>query len=73
VVAALHGCSSMLHDARCKAAPPVPRSYDILQVFLHGCARSARNFFPFDADLCPDCIGGWRLPWIRQDACRVLQ
>lgn len=26
-------------------------------VFFHGCARSARNFWPFDPELCPTCIG----------------
>ena len=27
--------------------------------FLHGCARYARGFWPYDPVYCPECLGGW--------------
>lgn len=26
-------------------------------IFFHGCSRSARNFFPYDPENCPECLG----------------
>lgn len=41
--------------------PPPSLVPCLVQAFFHGCARSARNFFPYDPLNCPECLGERRV------------
>ena len=42
--------------------PPLPPRPLLLQVNFHGCARSAKGYFPYDPVNCKECTGARILP-----------
>ena len=42
--------------------PPLPPRPLLLQVNFHGCARSAKGYFPYDPVNCKECTGAPKSP-----------